>query len=272
MATTNNLQVTLLEQNQAQKEFTINNALVVIDTLLNSGVIDVDITAVPINPANADSYILASSGLSGFFAGKEKTIAFFYNASWQFISPKNGASIWVKNKSKFYVYHLNAWQQVSLLDNNFSQLGINTLSDVNNKLAVKSDDVLLASNTGNIRLKVNKNATSNNASLVFQNNYSTRAEMGVLNNDNFEIKVSNDGSLFKQALTIDKATAQVDVKENSYFAKPIKLQSYTITTLPAANISIGSIAYVSNGAGGLPIVAFSDGTSWLRLDTRAVVS
>jgi hypothetical protein len=30
--------------------------------------------------------------------------------------------------------------------------------------------------------------------------------------------------------------------------------------------------YVSDGAAGLPIAAFSDGTNWLRCDTRAVIS
>jgi hypothetical protein len=34
----------------------------------------------------------------------------------------------------------------------------------------------------------------------------------------------------------------------------------------------GTIAYFSNGAGGAPMLAFSDGTNWLRADTGTIVS
>ncbi|MEE8294959.1 MAG: hypothetical protein V3R64_04540 [Sphingomonadales bacterium] len=45
---------------------------------------------------------------------------------------------------------------------------------------------------------------------------------------------------------------------------------YTRGNLPEP--VLGGIIYVSNGAGGLPVLAFSDGFSWIRSDTRAVIS
>jgi hypothetical protein len=49
--------------------------------------------------------------------------------------------------------------------------------------------------------------------------------------------------------------------------------TYTVATLPsAATAGAGTIAYVSNGAAGSPVLAFSDGTNWLRVDTLAAVS
>jgi len=269
MTQTNNLNITLLEQSQAQKEVSINSAIVVIDAILNRGAIDV-ISTPPVSPNNGDVYI-TGIGASGAWLNNDKKIA-YYNQSWQFISPKEGCNLWVSAKNKFFVFQSNFWVEANSVDNNFATLGINGTADVNNKLLVKSNDVLLASNTGDVRLKLNKNLLANNATILMQNNYSTRAEFGVNSSDNFEIKVSADGSTFKQAIVVDKATAQVDVKENSYFVKPIKLQGYTIATLPPANVNAGSIAYVSNGAAGLPIVAFSDGASWLRLDTRTALS
>ena len=52
---------------------------------------------------------------------------------------------------------------------------------------------------------------------------------------------------------------------------PIVLPTYTVATAPAA-ATAGSIAYISNGAAGNPVVAFSDGTDWLRVDTRAAIA
>jgi hypothetical protein len=49
-------------------------------------------------------------------------------------------------------------------------------------------------------------------------------------------------------------------------------QSYTVGTLPAAGANTGRMVYVTNGAVGAPILAFSDGTNWLRSDTRTAVS
>lgn len=49
-------------------------------------------------------------------------------------------------------------------------------------------------------------------------------------------------------------------------------QSYTVATLPSAAASTGAQVYVTDGAAGLPIMAFSDGTDWLRCDTRAAVA
>jgi len=48
------------------------------------------------------------------------------------------------------------------------------------------------------------------------------------------------------------------------------LPTYTVASLPA--VETGTLIYVSNGAAGSPVVAFGDGSNWLRVDTRAAVS
>ena len=45
---------------------------------------------------------------------------------------------------------------------------------------------------------------------------------------------------------------------------------YTVATVPSA--VVGGVIYVSNGAEGDPILAFSDGTNWLRSDTGAAIA
>lgn len=53
---------------------------------------------------------------------------------------------------------------------------------------------------------------------------------------------------------------------------PLALPTYTVDTAPAAADNTGALIYVSDGAAGDPIVAFSDGTNWLRVDTKAAIA
>jgi len=51
----------------------------------------------------------------------------------------------------------------------------------------------------------------------------------------------------------------------------VQFQAYTVATVPSA-ATAGQMIYVSNGAQGDPIMAFSDGTNWLRVDTKAAIA
>jgi uncharacterized membrane protein len=51
-----------------------------------------------------------------------------------------------------------------------------------------------------------------------------------------------------------------------------RVTTYTVVTAPAATSIAGTLIYVSDGAGGNPVLAFSDGTNWLRCDTLATIS
>lgn len=53
----------------------------------------------------------------------------------------------------------------------------------------------------------------------------------------------------------------------------IKLPTFTVATAPSAvTAGAGTMIYVSDGAAGSPVVAFSDGTDFLRVDTRAAIA
>jgi hypothetical protein len=50
-----------------------------------------------------------------------------------------------------------------------------------------------------------------------------------------------------------------------------QLPVYTVATAPSASPA-GKVAYFSNGAAGAEILAYSDGTDWLRSDTGAAIA
>ena len=55
------------------------------------------------------------------------------------------------------------------------------------------------------------------------------------------------------------------------FSGPVNLGVFTVAKAPT-NASAGSVAYFSNGAAGNPVLAFYNGTNWLRVDTLAAIS
>ena len=66
--------------------------------------------------------------------------------------------------------------------------------------------------------------------------------------------------------TVDNLSASVTA------IGPLQLATYAVAGLPDAGDHTGALVYVSNGAAGDPVVAFSDGTNWLRVDTKAAVA
>jgi uncharacterized protein YaiE (UPF0345 family) len=52
----------------------------------------------------------------------------------------------------------------------------------------------------------------------------------------------------------------------------VQVPTYTVATAPSAASIAGSLIFVSDGAAGSAILAFSNGTDWKRSDTGATIS
>jgi hypothetical protein len=63
------------------------------------------------------------------------------------------------------------------------------------------------------------------------------------------------------------------VNSTNGFVGDIKVPTYTVASAPSASdAGAGTIIYVSNGAAGSAILAFSDGTNWKRSDTGGTIA
>ena len=63
------------------------------------------------------------------------------------------------------------------------------------------------------------------------------------------------------------------VNSTNGFIGDIKVPTYTVASAPSASdVGAGTIIYVSNGAQGSAIIAFSDGTNWKRSDTGGTIA
>ena len=69
-----------------------------------------------------------------------------------------------------------------------------------------------------------------------------------------------------------KTTFSGPVVSPGGFDGAITLPTFTVATAPSAEGLAGTIVFVSDGAAGDPIIAFSDGTDWKRSDTGATIT
>jgi uncharacterized protein DUF2793 len=210
MTTTPRTALPLLAAAQAQKHVTHNEALLQLDALLFARFLDRDLTAPPSSPADGDTYLI-HTGATGDWTGKDGQIAFASDGAWRFYEPFTGLAAYVVDESVLLVFTGSAWADYASILNlqNVPLLGVNTTADSTNKFATKSS-ALLFDNIGNgIQAKLNKHASTDTASLLYQTNYSGRAELGLTGDDDLHVKVSPDGASWFEGLKVARATGLV---------------------------------------------------------------
>jgi hypothetical protein len=213
---TPNLALPQLAADQAQKHVSVNEALFDLDALVQLAVLDRSLSAPPGSPAQGARYIVAASP-TGAWTGHAGHIAAWLDGAWRFFVPGTGWLAWAVDEAALLAWNGSAWVDalaaVSAIQN-LALLGIRTTADTTNRLAVKSDAVLLSHDdvtpgTGHLRVTLNKSAAAKDASFTFQDAFSTRALFGLLGDDDFSVKVSPDGSTFYLGVSIDKDTGHV---------------------------------------------------------------
>ena len=212
MSETPLLGLPLLEAAQAQKHVTHNEALLLLDAAIHLSVITRTLTAPPATPADGDRYLVATAA-SGDWAGHDGAIAFREAGAWRFATARKGWRLWLEDEQLLLVYTGTLWHDIAAIAalQGMSLLGVNATADATNKLAVKSSAVLLDNIGNGTQLKINKHAAADTGSLLYQTNYSGRAEMGLVGDDDFHVKVSPDGSAWLDAITVNRTTGVVSL-------------------------------------------------------------
>jgi hypothetical protein len=204
--------VPLLSAAQAQKHVTHNDALLEFDALLCCRILDRDLSDPPASPADGDAYLVKAAG-TGLWTGQDGNIAYAIDGGWRFYTPFGGLSAFIADEAVMLVYTASGWADWASLLNlqNLPQLGVNTSADAANKLAVKSAALLFDNVGADVQAKLNKAASIDTASILYQTSYSGRAEIGLTGDDNFHFKVSPDGASWLDAIAIDAATGRVGI-------------------------------------------------------------
>jgi hypothetical protein len=258
MPQTPNLSLPFLEAGQAQKHVTHNEALRLLDAVVQLAVAAVS-SSPPGSPANGERHIVGASP-SGAFASHENEVAAFHDGAWVFLAPQIGWRAWNIDEDALLVWTGGVWNEVSggaggggegggdvvgpagggadgdiaVFDGTTGKLiqkargaidylGVGiapdaTSTDISNRLIVRASRALFQAiadsetpGTGDIKVQITKEAAGNTASVFFSNNFSPRAEFGLVESDAFKLKVTADGSAWIEAMTFDPATGLVNL-------------------------------------------------------------
>jgi len=206
------LSMPYIAPSQAQKHVTHNEALRLLDILVELSVDSRSVTSPPSTPIEGQCFVVATGAL-GDWSGQDGQIAVRENGIWVFITPKTGWIAMVTDVMELTTYTGSGWEPVkpNLTPNDLNNLagvGVNTTADITNKLAVSSDATLLSHAGTSHQVKVNKNSAGDTASLLFQSAWTGHAEMGLSGNTDFSLKVSDGGTWFT-ALQADGTTGRV---------------------------------------------------------------
>ncbi len=196
---------------QAQKQVTYNEAMQVLDCLVQPVAASRTTTTPPGAPTAGDTYIVPA-GATGAWAGRGNAIAVWRDGAWSFVTPAEGWLCYVIDTAEIAVFGGSAWAAASGgAGTSASQFGINATADTTNRLAVGADASLFSHDGADHRLKINKSAASDTASLIFQAGTSGRAELGLAGDNHLRIKVSANGSSWTEALRVDNASGLVEL-------------------------------------------------------------
>lgn len=198
--TTARLGLPLIVPAQAQKHVTHNEALSLVDLLVQAVIEATGAIAPPGVPAEGAAYALGSNP-SGAWAGQADTLARWQDGGWWFTAPADGWLVYDRGAQRLRVRAGGVWVGLAeAMDfDRLEHLGVNTGGDAVNRLSVAAPATLLSHEGAGHQLKINKAASGDTASLIFQTGWTGYAEMGLAGNNRFAIKVS-DGVTWKTAL------------------------------------------------------------------------
>lgn len=187
---------------QAQKHVTHNEALDLLDILVQLVVEAFDALTPPTNPTEGEVWALGGAPTEDW-SGHGGQLASWRNGAWLFIAPKAGWIGWGRATDVLRIHTGAAWAPLLRPGDlqNLAGIGVNTAADATNRLAVASPATLLTHQGAGHQVKVNKATAADTASLLFQTDWSGRAEMGLAGSDSFAIKVSADGATFATAFS-----------------------------------------------------------------------
>jgi hypothetical protein len=109
MTDTPRLKLPAIEAAQAQKHVTHNEALTLLDCLVQLTVESRALTAPPVSPAEGAVYI-PSTGASGAWSGWDNQLALYSGGGWQRIAAVSGVKAWVKAERLTLTYEDGDWR------------------------------------------------------------------------------------------------------------------------------------------------------------------
>lgn len=195
------LALPLIQPAQAQKHVTHNEAMRLLDLIVQLSVESRSLTVPPASPAEAERHIVPT-GATGAWAGQAGRIAVQTQGAWEFLEPAEGWQAFVRDEGQMARRGPGGWTTMAEETQRMAALGIAADADAQNRLSVSAPATLFNHAGGGHQVKLNKAAPAETASLLYQTGFSGRAEMGLAGTDAFSVKVSADGTTWTEAMVV----------------------------------------------------------------------
>ncbi len=186
---------------QAQKHVTLNEGLQTLDALVQLSVIGRSTTP-PGSPAEGDRYIVVDPA-GGAWTGRAGQLAEASQGGWVFHTPRTGWLAYVEQDHQMEVYVAGVWSAPSAAAtalSNVPSLGIGAAADSGNPLTARLNAALFtargaaAGGDGDVRVTLDRETSSDTASILMSTAYAAQAELGLTGDDRVRLKFQQSGA------------------------------------------------------------------------------
>ena len=136
----------------------------------------------------------------------------------------------MEDRAGLYIWDGAKWNEVISETPQFGRVGIGAAADSTNKLSLNSAASLFNHDGNGHQIKINKSALAETAALLYQTDFSGRAEMGLTGSDDFTIKTSTDGVTYMEKIRIENASGNIQFTSSG--GGQVELGSYSIGQSP----------------------------------------
>ena len=213
------LGLTYLAAGQLQKHVTLNETLTRLDALVQTCVVSRSVVDQPTAPGDGALYILPEDAEGSAWSVYETgALLRFEGGVWTVVPAPDGLVALVADEGLLLIRADGEWrpagEQLDVVQG-LSRLGVGTWADAGNPFAAKLNTALWTARStgeggdGDLRIALNKSSEADVLSLLFQSSYGGRAELGLIGGDDLTLKVSADGAVWTDALSIDRETGRI---------------------------------------------------------------
>ncbi|MFN7231611.1 MAG: DUF2793 domain-containing protein [Brevundimonas sp.] len=206
------LDLPLLAAGQLQKHITVNEALTRLDALVQASVRS-RTAGPPASPVEGDLYIAAAG-----WSVPPGTLVRFDVPDWRPLEAPEGLRVWVQDEGRLWLREDGGWVELGRRLGEvqaLSRFGLDATADAANPFLARLNSALWTARapgeggTGDLRLVFNKSAPDRVLSLLFQSAWGGRAELGLIGDEAFSLKISADGGDWREALRVVPESGRV---------------------------------------------------------------
>ena len=210
------LQLPIIVPSQAQKHVTHNDALQILDALVQLTAISFSKSAPPSGVQEAAIYIIVEAA-TGVWAGHDYDIAIYRSHTWHFYTPRAGWCAYIPTENMQIVYTGKNWTGAGpTILQNLTLLGVNAEATAAVPLQVRANMALWSAKlksddgTGNMVHVLEREGATSDLGSLFKTDGICTALLGQFGSDCFRVSVSLDGKAFLDDLSVNTSTGIVD--------------------------------------------------------------